>query len=115
MPPLTANIILLTALFAANRHPLWTANVTRWAIACLILAVIHVLAVIVSLQSIFALQLGPWSERNYGPIARNFWGAAEHFYLLAGSFGSAFLLWWLLRPNVPDGARRVVPRRHTSH
>ncbi len=93
---LTANIILLTALFAANPKPLGLRNVAGFAQAALILVVIHVLAVVVNVQSIYAWDLGEWSARNYGTVARTFWEGAMHFYTLAGSFGSAFLLWWLI-------------------
>ena len=62
------------------------------------LVVVHVAAVIVNVQSIYALRLGPWSAQHYGPVARNFWGAAAHFYSVTGVFGAPFALWWLLRP-----------------
>jgi hypothetical protein len=93
---LTANIILLTALFAANAKPLALRNVAGFAQAALILVLIHILAVVVNVQSIYAWDLGEWSARNYGIVARTFWEGAMHFYTLAGSFGSAFLLWWLI-------------------
>lgn len=102
---LTFNIILLTTLFAANRKPLADRNVLGFFLASLVLLLVHVGAVIANIQSIYALQLGTWSERNYGPVARNFWAGAAHFYTVIGVFGSGFALWWLFRPS-PDAASR---------
>jgi hypothetical protein len=92
---LTANIILLTALFATNRRPMSVRNLAAFVFAALILIVVHVLAVVVNVQSIYAWDLGAWSAAHYGRLARTFWEGATHFYTVAGSFGSAFLLWWL--------------------
>jgi hypothetical protein len=45
-------------------------------------------------------------------VARNFWGAAAHFYSLIGTFGAGFVLWWFFRPvpiresNEPSTRRR---------
>lgn len=100
---LTANIILLTTLFSVTRKPLSDRNVRGLLLACLALIVVHITAVIVNVQSIYALRLGAWSERHYGPVARNIWGAGAHFYSLVGVFGAAFALWWLFRPSVRAG------------
>jgi hypothetical protein len=96
---LTSNIILLTTLFAVSRQPLSDRNVRGLLLASLLLVVVHVAAVVMNVQSIYALRLGPWSARHYGSIARNFWGASAHFYSIAGTFGAGFALWWLFRPN----------------
>jgi hypothetical protein len=95
---MTFNIILLTTLFAANPKPLSDRNVGGLFLASLALVIVHVAAVVANVQSIYALQLGPWSAMNYGAVARNFWGAAAHFYTLLGAFGAPFALWWLFRP-----------------
>jgi len=95
---LTANIIVLTTLFAAARRPLNDRNMVGLLLASLSLVVVHVAAVVVNVQSIYALRLGAWSARNYGPVARNLWGAGAHFYSVVGVFGAAFALWWLFRP-----------------
>jgi hypothetical protein len=95
---LTANIIVLTTLFAVARRPWSDRNILGLALASLSLVVVHVAAVIVNVQSIYALRLGAWSERNYGPVARNLWGAGAHFYSVVGVFGAAFALWWLFHP-----------------
>ena len=100
---LTSNIILLTTLFAVARKPLNDRNIASLMLATITLVLVHVAAVVVNVQSIYALRLGPWSTVHYGAVARNFWGAAAHFYSLIGAFGSAFALWWLFRPA--SGAR----------
>lgn len=95
---LTANIIVLTTLFAVTRRPWSDRNIVGLLLASLSLVVVHIAAVIINVQSIYALRLGAWSARNYGPIARNLWGASAHFYSVVGVFGAAFALWWLFRP-----------------
>lgn len=96
---LTVNFVLLAALFAANRKPLWTRNVARFSLAALCLTIPHILALIVNIEWIYAAHLGPWSERNYSSLERNVWGAGMQFYAIIGGFGSAFLLWWVFRPQ----------------
>ena len=96
---LTANIIVLTTLFAVARRPWSDRNIVGLLLAGLSLTAIHVAAVIVNVESIYALRLGAWSERNYGPVSRNLWGAGAHFYSVVGVFGAAFALWWLFRPT----------------
>jgi type IV secretory pathway VirB3-like protein len=107
---LTFNIILLTTLFAADRRPLSDRNVGGLLLACLVLVLVHVAAVVVNVQSIYALRLGAWSQRNYGVVARNFWGAAAHFYSLVGVFGASFALWWLFRPSPAQSAGQGAMR-----
>ena len=109
---LTSNIILLTTLFAVNRQPLSDRNVSGLLLASLVLVVVHVAAVVTNVQSIYALRLGAWSERNYGSVARNFWGAGAHFYSLIGAFGAGFALWWLLRPSPVRQQEDLTARGH---
>jgi hypothetical protein len=105
---LTANIVLLTTLFAVNKRPNSDRNILGFVLASLALVAVHIAAIIVNVESIYALRLGPWSERNYGAFARNFWGAGAHFYSLIGVFGAGFALWWLFRPSnevLPDSKK----------
>ncbi len=97
---LTYNIILLTGLFAMAPRPLSDRNVAQFIKASLVLAVIHVLALITQIESIYALHLGRWSEAHYGAFARNAWGASAHFYNLFGVHAAAFAL-WLLFSDIP--------------
>jgi len=104
---ITANIIVLTTLFAVTRRPLNDRNVLGWFLASLCLVIVHIAAVVANVQSIYALRLGAWSERNYGPVARNFWGASAHFYSLIGVFGAAVALWWLFTPSPANKSVRA--------
>jgi hypothetical protein len=113
---LTANIVLLTTLFAVNKRPVSDRNILGFALAGLALIAVHIAAIIVNVESIYALRLGPWSERNYGAFARNFWGAGAHFYSLIGVFGAGFALWWLFRPSneVPSSDSKKGDKRKTA-
>jgi hypothetical protein len=95
---LTFNFILLTTLFAAAARPFADRNVRGFLLAAIALVAVHVAAVVANVQSIYALRLGPWSAAHYGPVARNFWAAAAHFYSVVGVYGAAVALWWLFRP-----------------
>lgn len=103
---ITFNIMLLTTLFAVSSQPFGNRNITGFLVASAILVLAHVAAVVVNVQSIYALKLGPWSEQHYGAVARNLWGAAAHFYSVVGAFGVPFALWWLLRPPATSAPRR---------
>ena len=107
---LTFNFIILLALFASNRPLSSNRNVSMLLVAVLLLVITHVLALVVAVKSIYAVQLGAWSVANYGPFSRNFWSGAAHFYRLVGMYGIAFLLWWMLRPAAA-GAAPVPSRR----
>ena len=111
---LTFNVILLTVLFASNVPSLSTRNVSMFLVACVILAATHVLALVAAVESIYALRLGPWSAAHYGPIARDFWSGAAHFYRIAGMFGIAFLLWWMLRAPQDPPALPARPKRRSK-
>jgi hypothetical protein len=104
---LTANIIVLTTLFAAAKRPFSDRNIAGLLLASISLVAVHLIAVAVNIESIYALRLGAWSARNYGPVARNFWGAAAHFYSIVGVFGAAFALWWLFRPSPAETSARA--------
>jgi hypothetical protein len=95
-PYLTVNVILLTALFAANPKTFSTANVSRFLIALPLLTAVHIIAVAVKVQSIYARSFGDWSERRYGQLALDLWTSAASFYQVAGGAAAAFVLWWLL-------------------
>jgi hypothetical protein len=73
-------------LFALERPFFSDRNIARFAIALAVLMITHQIAGFVTIKSIYALQLGPWSTANYGPFARNFWGGASHFYRMLGIY-----------------------------
>lgn len=94
---LTTGIILLTILFASNRRALSARNLGGYVLAAIVLFVFQVIAVVANVQSIYALQLGQWSDLHYSPWEKNFWGAAAHFFTLVGGQAAAVAMWWALR------------------
>jgi hypothetical protein len=92
---LTYNVILLAALFASNRRPLRDRNVVAFLVSNLIVVVLHVIAVLLSVESTYAVHMGPWSEAHYGAAGYYFWLYAEIFYRLVGMFGAVFVCWWI--------------------
>jgi hypothetical protein len=115
---LTFNWVLLAALFAINPRPFSDRNMLRFAIASVILAATHILALATEVMSIYVLRLGTWSRLHYGDFARNFWGVANHSYRFVLMFAIAFALWWVLRPgdDVPASrsTRKASRRRARS-
>jgi hypothetical protein len=91
---LTYNVILLVALFASNRRPLRDKNVVAFLVSALIVAVLHVVAVLLSVESTYAARMGAWSDAHYGAAGYYFWVYAEIFYRLVGMFGVVFACWW---------------------
>ena len=86
------NLVILAALLAAF-PPIRPG---RAAVALLVLFAVHILALCCQVESLYATRLGPWSEANYGPFARNFWATAFHGYQIAGRFAAPFAIWWPL-------------------
>ena len=91
---LTYNVILLVALFASNRRPLRGRNVRAFLVSMLIVAALHVVAVLLSVESTYAVRMGSWSAEHYGAAGHYFWLYAEIFYRLVGMFGAVFVCWW---------------------
>jgi hypothetical protein len=94
---ITFNFILLVTLFAAGRRVFSDRNVFGFLGASLLLVLVHVAAVVSFVKADYATSFGRWSAAHYGAVARTFWTAAPYFYSVAGVYGSAFALWWLLR------------------
>ena len=92
---LTYNVILLVALFASNRRPLRDRNVVAFLVSNLIVVALHVIAVLLSVESTYAVRMGAWSEAHYGAAGYYFWLYAEIFYRLVGMFGAVFVCWWI--------------------
>jgi hypothetical protein len=96
-PDLHFNFVLLVSLFALDPRPWESHRVARLLIGVLLLFLVHVLALVIQVESVYATALGPWSAARYGPVARNVWGGAFHFYQIAGRFAAPFAIWWPLR------------------
>jgi hypothetical protein len=114
---LTFDVILLLTLAAATPGLSRDGAMKGLAISLAVLFVLHVAALVAAVESFYATKLGAWSAAAYGPVARNFWGTASHFWRLAGCFAAPFVLWWLLirpaaaePPAAPAGAARKRSR-----
>lgn len=99
------NFVLLTALFALQPHFFEGRSLLRLLGACGLLFLVHVLALVFQVESVYATRLGQWSAANYGPVARNIWAGGFHFYLIAGRFAAPFAIWWLLARKGFSGSR----------
>lgn len=95
---LTFNVILLTILFAVDRHPFSNRNVALYLLALLILFPTHVLALIAWVQDLYASRFGPISE-HYSGLERSLWANAVYFYRLVGQFAIPLILRWSLAPQ----------------
>ncbi len=102
------NIALLLALFASAPRPLSDRGMLRLLLACCILYASHVAALVFTVESLFALDLGEWSRAHYGAAARNFWTTGAHFYRIAGMFALPFVLWWALAATPVSGVSETV-------
>ena len=91
---LTYNVILLVALFASNRRPVDRRNAVGFLVASAIVVALHVLAVLLSVESTYAARMGTWSDAHYGAAGYYFWVYGEIFYRLVGMFGVVFVCWW---------------------
>ena len=111
---LTFNFALLTALFMLSKRPFSDRNIGGFLVACVILALTHILGAISEVMAIYVAKLGAWSNANYGAFAQNFWGVANHFYRLVLMYAIAFALWWTLRDagtgGAPAGAKKKKRR-----
>jgi hypothetical protein len=110
-PDIHFNFVLLAALFALDRRPLRGAHVARFLAAATALWIIHVVALVFQIHSVYATSLGAWSLANYGKVARNFWAAGWHFYLIAGRFAAPFALWWFFGRREEDLSPERSPIR----
>lgn len=106
---LTFDVILFLTLAATTRGLLKDRAVRGIALSCGALFVLHVLAVVANIEALYATRLGAWSAAHYGPVSRNLWATAMHFWRFAGCYAAAFLLWWFLvreaAPNAPTASR----------
>ena len=114
-PDIHFNFVLLAALFAIDPRPLEGRHLLKFLAAAGVLWLIHCIALVFQVQSVYATGLGPWSNAHYGKISKNFWAAGWHFYQIAGRFAAPFALWWFFGRREPEpaapSARRAPKRR----
>ena len=104
------NFVLLTALFALDPRPLRGPHVVGFLAACGILWLVHIVALVFQVQSVYVTSLGAWSLAHYGPVARNFWAGGWHFYQIAARFAAPFVLWWFFGRREDEKKPREKPR-----
>ena len=106
----TANFLILVPLLAvsASRFPGYL--VIRLALAFIGLFAIHVFALAFWIESLYAMQMGPWSRTHYGPLATSFWTIGYHFYQILGRYAAPVGLWCLVTVRVSN---TQAIRRHT--
>jgi len=100
------NFVLLVALFAAGDKIWRSGRVAAFGVACGVLFLVHLTALVFEVHAVYATRLGAWSQTHYGPVARNFWAAGYHFYVIAGRFAAPFAIWWPLRGEGSEGEAR---------
>src|SRR5258706_14281571 len=94
---LTYNVILLLGLFATNdRLWRWT-NLRPLLLSFVVVFIAHVLGLLISIESTYALRMKEWSPPHYSDLAQDVWLALELFYRVVGMFGVAFGCWWASR------------------
>jgi hypothetical protein len=86
-------VVLLVALFLAVPEVTWSRRLTNLGYALLVAIGFHLLDVIFWVKFVYATQLGDWSLRQYGPLARNFWGLGKHLLDLPVKLALPVLLW----------------------
>jgi hypothetical protein len=107
------NVAILTALLATARRPFSDRGLKVLAAALALLWASHVVALVFSVESLYATELGPWSAAHYGTMARNFWATGRHFYRIAGMFAIPFVLWWAFARESPEPSPRAGGRRRS--
>jgi hypothetical protein len=103
-PDLHFNFVLLVALFALSGKPWRGEWIAGFLLGGVLLWLVHSVALVFQVRSLYATRLGAWSAAHYGVFARNFWAGGFHFYQVAGRFAAPFAIWW------PFGRGEQFPR-----
>ncbi len=90
---ITFNLIPFLALVLATPRAFSRGGWKQLIYALPLLALSHLLALILQLKCFYAFSLGPWSEANYGAVARNVYGGLRYFFDLPVTFCLPLLLW----------------------
>ena len=91
----TASGVLLLALFAMRRDLFHDRGIRAFAFSLLVVAVMHTLAVVIGMESTYAVRTPDWGDRNYSGTAQDFWQAAEFVYRIGAMFAVPFACYWL--------------------
>ncbi len=85
--------ILLATLFLATPGVPARDRLRSLGWSAAVLFAFHWLLAVFFVKSIYANELGEWSLRHYGALARNFWGLGKHLLNLPIKFALPFALW----------------------
>ena len=86
-------LVLLFALFLATPDVDRRERLEALGYALLITVCFDVVDLFFWVKFVYATQLGPWSLRHYGPLARNIWGFGKHLLDLPVKLALPFALW----------------------
>jgi hypothetical protein len=87
------HLVLVLALFLAVPGIPWRRRLENLGWAVLATVCFDLLLIFFQVKFVYATQLGDWSLRNYGPVARNVWGLGKHLLDLPFKLGLPLLLW----------------------
>jgi hypothetical protein len=102
---LTSNLVLLLALLWATPGRTTGATLLRATGAVLLLFLSHVLHLVLTVETTWAMDLGAWSEYAYPRWQRELLSAGRYFFDIAGRFALPPFLWGFLS---------VVPRLESA-
>ncbi|HEV8632488.1 MAG TPA: hypothetical protein VGV61_19395 [Thermoanaerobaculia bacterium] len=86
-------LVLLFALFLGTPDVDRRERLEALGYALLITVCFDVVDLFFWVKFVYATQLGSWSLRHYGPLARNFWGLGKHLLDLPVKLALPFALW----------------------
>ncbi len=104
---LTYPMILLIALFTSNAQPWRLRNMAAAMGSLAFFIMLQPLAVLITVESSYAVFAGRWGEEHYGKVAANVWLFLQMFWRLIGMFAVVFACWWLARTSERFGEKRV--------
>lgn len=92
---ITYNLILLVALFTANRAPFRRANLVRFLLSLAITCAVYFVALFVWIEASYATVFGTWSDTHYSRAEATVWVALQYMYQVVGMFAVVFVCWWI--------------------
>jgi len=90
---ITFNTIVLLALYLALPRPLSRRQLERLFMGACVLYLTQALNLVFHVKTLYALDLGEWSQQHYSDLARNVFGFLRYFTDLPGRFSFPFLIW----------------------
>ncbi len=94
--PITANLVLLLALVFATPGVSEKNALLRALAAFAGLFASHVAHLALTIETLYATKLGPWSQYAYTNLQREILSSVRYFFDIALTFAMPFLLWGVL-------------------